>query len=222
MKRAIFLFIFLGTLTVCHAQWRLQLQAGPSFSLRPILNDSLLSTTKNAFHLQGSMVYYWGHMGLGLTLGYLKQDKRTDANKNPPPSFLNGVDTFTVEGGAVKAVYLLAGPEFCFACGHKWKFNLGIRAGISLIKNEPYLLTRQNTLWYRTDLQRKAPFTFNMGFGAHYFFNPHWAVGAIADYHHISLKVNNRDIRRGINNVVLLKQKKDLLNLGLALTYKFQ
>jgi hypothetical protein len=33
--------------------------------------------------------------------------------------------------------------------------------------------------------------------------------------------VNNRDIRRGINNIVLLKQGKDFLNLGFGITYKF-
>jgi len=134
---------------------------------------------------------------------------------------LNGIDTFTVEGGGVKSVYLLAGPEFCLACGNRFKFNLGIRAGISLVKKEAFRLFDQNVLQYENVLQSKAPFTFNMGIGAHYFFDQHWAVGVMADYHHFNLKVNNRDVRRGINNIVLLKQKKDFLNLAASLMYKF-
>ena len=216
------MFIFLIAMVSAKAQWRLQIQAGPAVSLRPVNKDSLFSAKKTGFHLQGRAVYFLGHLGLGLAVGYLKQNIRDDANKNPPPRLLNGIDTFTVEGGGVKAVYLLAGPEFCFACGNKFKFNLGIRAGISLIpKGEPFLLFQQGILRYENILQSKAPFTFNMGIGAHYFFDQHWAVGVMADYHHFNLKVNNRDVRRGINNVLLLRHKKDFLNLAVSLIYKF-
>jgi opacity protein-like surface antigen len=222
MKKFLLLFIFLTTVIFTEAQWRLQVQAGPSISLRPVNKDSLFSAKKTGFHLQARAVYFWGHLGLGLTLGYLQQNVRNDANKNPPPRLLNGIDTFTVTGGRVKTVYLLAGPEFCFACGNKLKFNLGIRAGVSFMpKGEPFQLLQQGTLRYENVLQSKAPFTFNMGIGAHYFVDQHWAVGIVADYHHFNLKVNNRDIRRGINNILLLKQKKDFFNLGLGLTYKF-
>ena len=216
------MFIFLTAMVSATAQWRLQIQAGPAVSLRPVNKDSLFSAKKTGFHLQGRAVYFLGHLGLGLAVGYLKQNIRDDANKNPPPRLLNGIDTFTVEGGGVKAVYLLAGPEFCFACGNKFKFNLGIRAGISLIpKGEPFQLSQQGILRYENILQSKAPFTFNMGIGAHYFFDQHWAVGVMADYHHFNLKVNNRDVRRGINNVLLLRHKKDFLNLAVSLIYKF-
>ena len=125
-------------------------------------------------------------------------------------------------GGGVNTVYLLAGPEFCFACGNKIKFNLGIRAGISLLqKKEPFQLLQQNVLRYENVVQSKAPFTFNVGIAAHYFINPHFGIGAAIDWHHFALKANNRDIRRGINNVLLLKQKKDFLNTGVSLVYKF-
>jgi opacity protein-like surface antigen len=222
MKKFLLVFIFLNTVIFAEAQWRLQVQAGPSISLRPVNKDSLFAAKKTGFHVQGRAVYFWGHFGLGLTVGYLQQNVRSDANKNPPPRLLNGIDTFTVKGGGVKAVYLLAGPEFCFACGNKFKFNLGIRAGVSLLpKGEPFQLSQQGTLRYENVLKSKAPFTFNMGIGAHYFLDQHWAVGLMADYHHFNLKVNNRDIRRGINNIVLLKQGKDNFNVGGSLIYKF-
>ncbi len=173
-------------------------------------------------HLQARAVYFWGHLGLGVAIGYLKQPVRSDANKNRPPSFLTGIDTFTLKGGGVNTIYLLAGPEFCFACGNKLKFNLGIRAGISLLqKKEPFQLLSQNVLRYENVVQSKAPFTFNAGIGAHYFGNAHFGIGAMIDWHHFALKANNRDIRRGINNVLLLKQKKDFLNVGGSLVYKF-
>jgi Outer membrane protein beta-barrel domain len=222
MKKFLLCFIFLNSVIFVQAQWRLQLQAGPSVSLRNENKDSLFSAKRVGFHLQARAVYFWGHLGLGLAVGYLQQNVRSDANKNPPPRLLNGIDTFSVTGGGVKTLYVLAGPEFCFACGNKFKFNLGIRAGISLIpKGEPFQLSQQGILRYENVLQSKAPFTFNMGIGAHYFFDQHWAVGVMADYHHFNLKVNNRDVRRGINNIVLLKQRKDFLNLAASLLYKF-
>lgn len=221
MKKFLLIFLLLTTVFCAKAQWRLQVQGGAAYSLRSINTDSLFSAKNQGLHLQARTVYFWGHLGLGLTAGILQQKIRGDANKNAPPSFLNGLDTVTARGDGVKTFYLLAGPEFCFACGNKFKFNLGIRAGISFVKKEPFQLIKQAVLQYENVLQSKAPFTFNMGIAAHYFFDQHWAVGAMADYHHFNLKVNNRDIRRGINNVLLLKQKKDLINLGFGVTYKF-
>jgi Outer membrane protein beta-barrel domain len=221
MKYFFLIVITLAANTV-NAQWRLQLQAGRSFSLRPVNKDSLFSGQKMGYHIQGRAVYFWGHLGLGVAIGYLNQSVRSDANIVKPPSLLGGVDTFTLKGGGVKALYILAGPEFCFACGNKLKFNLGIRAGISLVQiKEPFQLLSQNILRYENVLKSKAPFTFNAGIGAHYFINPHVGIGAMVDWHHFALKANNRDIRRGINNILLLKQKKDFVNVGGSLVYKF-
>jgi Outer membrane protein beta-barrel domain len=221
MKQLLIAFILLQSVFITNAQWRLQIQAGPSFSLRPVNKDSLFSGQKQATHIQGRAVYFWGHLGLGLAVGYLKQAVRDDANKIKPPSFLTGIDTFTVRGGGVEAMYIVAGPEFCFACGDKLKLNLGIRAGVSIIKKETFQLLSQGKLQYQNELQSKAPFTFNAGLGAHYFINPHFGIGAMADWHHFALKANNKDIRRGINNILLLKQKKDFVNLGGSLVFKF-
>ena len=225
MKKLLLIFLFLTTVIFAKAQTRLQVQAGPSVSLRPVNRDSLFSAKKNAFHLQGRLINYAGHMGLGLTIGYFQQNVSSDTIKIPRFPALNGIDTFTVEGGSLEVVYFLAGPEFCISCSKKFKLNLGIRAGISIIKEQTFLLPssclQPYILVYRNVIQNKAPFTVNMGVAAHYFFAQHWAVGLMADYHHFNLKVNNRDDRRGINNILLVKQKKDFLNLGLGLTYKF-
>ncbi|MBK8611388.1 MAG: outer membrane beta-barrel protein [Chitinophagaceae bacterium] len=203
------------------AQWRLQIQTGPSFSLRSQNTDSLFASKNQAFHAQAAVRYDWGHLGLSLTLGYLQQNRRSDANINRPPAFLSGIDAHQVAGGGVKAVYLLAGPEFCFACGPKFKFNVGIRAGVSFVEKNTFQLLDQNAVEYENQLQSKTPFTFNTGLAAHYFFDEHWAVGLMADYHHFCLKATNRDKRNGINNLIQLKQSKDFLNLGLGVTYKF-
>ena len=221
MRKMLLVFLLLNTVTIVNAQWRLQVQSGPSTSLNPVDRDSLFSAQKAGFHSQVKAVYFWGHLGFGLTLGHLKQTVRTDAHLNKPPSILNGLDTMTQQGGGVSSVYFLIGPEFCFGCHKKLKFNFGIRAGLSFIKKEAFQLLRQNSLQYENVLQSKAPFTFNMGVGFHYFISEHFGMGAMFDYHHFGLKAENKDIRRGINNILVLKQKKDLFNTGLSLVFKF-
>ena len=220
MRKLLVLIISLSGYTV-HAQWRLQLQSGISNSLSSVKKDSVFAAQASGVHAQARATYFWGHMGLGAAVGYLQRNVRRDANLNAPPSILRGVDTFSINAGGVKAIYVLAGPEFCIACGDKIKFNIGVRAGVSILQNKLFEIKRQGALQYKNEIASKAPFTFNVGVGAHYFTSTHLGFGAMLDYHRFVVKANNNDFRRGITNTVLLKHANNILNAGVSVLYKF-
>lgn len=220
MRQLLVLIISLASYTV-HAQWRLQLQSGISNSLSTVKKDSVFAAQAGGVHAQARATYFWGHMGLGIAVGYLQRNVRRDANLNAPPSFLRGIDTFPLTGGGVKAIYALIGPEFCIACGDKIKFNIGIRAGVSMLQNKLFELKQQGALQYKNEIISKAPFTFNIGVGAHYFTNTHLGFGAMLDFHRFVVKANNNDFRRGITNTIVLKQANNILNAGVSVLYKF-
>ena len=212
----------IGTLicTSISAQWRVQFQTGLSNSLRPQNTDSVFAAKSQGINIQLRAEYYAGHAGLGIAAGYITQSVKNDVNRNPPPSFLNQLDSFSVTGAGLQSFYLLAGPEFCFACGKKVKLNFGIRGGISLLKNESLQITGQNVLRYRNVITSKAPFTFNMGIGGHYFITEHFGIGAKLDYHAFKVKYANNDFRNGINNTTNRTKLNNYLNTALSLTYK--
>ena len=204
-----------------NAQWRLQVQSGISNSLSSTKKDSVFAAQAGGVHAQARAVYFWGHLGLGAAVGYLQRNVRSDANLNAPPSILRGIDTFSLNGGGLKAIYALVGPEFCIACGDKIKFNIGVRAGISILQNKLFEIKRQGALQYKNEITSKAPFTFNIGIGGHYFANRHLGFGAMLDYKRFVVKANNNDLRRGIANILVLKHAENIFNAGLSVTYKF-
>ena len=220
MRYLILLLVVFGSLKSA-AQWRLQLQSGISNSLNASKKDSIFSAKTSGLHVQGRAVYFWGHMGLGLTLGSLQRTVRNDANSVGPPSFLSPSARFLREGGGLKAFYALLGPEFCMACGSKIKFNVGVRGGVSILQTKTFQLNDQGTLFYKNDVISKAPFTINIGAGAHYFATSHLGIGAMIDYHRFVVKANNIDLRRGATNIKTLKTAQNIINAGLSLTYKF-
>jgi hypothetical protein len=207
--------------TQAAAQWRLQAQGGIAYSLKSINKDSVFSAKSLGLHAQLRGVYYWGHLGLGAAIGYTQRSIRNDANKKAPPNLFLNNDSAIATNGGVKAVYVIAGPEFCIACGDKLKLNFGIRAGVSFLQKKALQITKQSAIQYQNEIISKAPFTFNMGVAAHYFTNAHIGFGAAIDYHSFCVKANNKDIRRGINNNLVLRSAQHLLHAGISLTYKF-
>lgn len=220
-KLAIITFLFLLTNAV-HAQWRVRVQSGPAFSLTDKKKDSLFFGDK-AFHVQGNATYYWGHLGLGITVGLLKQQPKDSISKQKPPAFISDTANFTAEGGGTRSVYILAGPEICLACTPKLKLNIGLRLGVSLLqmKKNTVLINQQSVLRYRNVISSKAPFTINAGIGFHYFFDTHWGAGLMADYHTFKLKAVNNDYRFSIGNARTLSYRYHFLNTGASLVYKF-
>ena len=220
MKLSVFLISIIMSMSVS-AQWRVQFQTGLSSSLQRQSADSLFAAKNQGLHSQLRVEYYFGHFGIGLAAGYINRKVRADAGKTPSPSFLNALNNYSVSNAGLRSVYLLAGPEFCFACGRRLKLNFGIRAGVSFLKKEGLQITDQNVVIYKNTITSKAPFTFNMGIGGHYFINNHIGIGAKVDYHSFKVRYSNNDFRRGITNNITLQQLQQLLNTGVSFTYKF-
>ena len=214
---------FLGSL---QAQWRVQLQGGPTFNPSNLSKDSLLFGDK-AKHIQLKATYFWGHLGFGVVVGGLMQDVRSNITTQKPPLFnIQLLDSLRSQGGGgIKSINFLAGPELCFTCSKRIKVNAGFKAGVSILKKQLTTITgridQTPRLIYQNELISKAPFTFSAGIGVHYFLSPHLAIGVAGDYLTFKIKAANRDVRYGISNIRTLTQRKHFINAGASIIYKF-
>ncbi len=200
------------------AQWRLQVQSGPAFSLRRADKDQIFYAEKSGKHAQLRGAYYWGHLGLGMAVGFQKFDVRDNIESLPG---LPQIVDLSISGSGLQAVSFLAGPEFCFACGDKFKFNLGFRGGVTVVNKNAFVASDAARAVFSNAISSKAPFTFNTGIAAHYFFKPHLGLGLSADYQTFKVKALNAANTGGISSNRSLQSSVQVMNTGLSLTYKF-
>lgn len=206
------------------AQWRIRLHTGAAFSTKPTRSDSLSAARTTGFQGGISAAYFWGHLGISTAVNGFSLPLRTDAQSTPPPALLNRPDSLSVAGGGLSGVTMVAGPEFCFACGNKVKLHLGIRAGITRLSMRDLRYTRQqaNTfiLLYQNSLLSKAPFTWNISFGGHYFMTPRYGIGLNAEYQHFRVSMTNRDYRLSFLSSRILREPRSLISLAASVVYK--
>ncbi len=197
------------------AQWRVRLQAGVVLSAQPASRDTLTAARKAGGAVSVTAVYYWGHLGISASLGWFNQKRQ--------PDFIAPGDTLIVSGGGISGVPLLVGPEVCLACGPKVKLHLGFRMGVNPLANRGLRYTRQlqQQVVYQTTLVSKAPFTWCLSAGGHYYLNDHYGIGLTADYQHFRITMRNNDTRFTLPVTRTLRQSRQLISLDASIVYKF-
>jgi hypothetical protein len=217
--------LLIGLLPVSiRAQWQLRAAVGPGF-LSSATRDSLFAAGATGWQGQIGATYFWGHLGMGISINRFGFTGRSNADRNGPPAFASTIDSLRVSGAGLSGTSLLAGPELCFTCSKKIKLLAGFRMGIVWIDNKRLRYQRTNTvpplLLYSNNMDRRTSFTYNINLVAHYAVNTRYGIGLTAGYQHFKVAVQNLDYRFSLLNPRTLKQSMSLWNIGTSIVYHF-